>query len=641
MTTANAKEGDILHNPSTGEMIILRGNRWVPYEEEVPKQPPANNLDVSYGESAARGAAQGLTFGFADEISGAVESAFTDKTYEQARDESRAAFNRAQQANPMTYGGAELLSGLAVPGAGALGVGAKLASKVPGASRLATNMVGAGASSGVYGLGASDAETPEGLLTDTGVAAGAGAVLGPTLGYAGQKTVQGAGAVGRLLQDTFTNNDRAANSVVRKALENSGITNPQMARQALNEQGPMGVLADVGENPRALGELVGKSPGPGRESARQVLNTRQEGQQGRLTQAAQDTLSPKWTSYTKYTDDVAAARKEQAGPLYDKAYEVQIQPTPDLVRFSQTGFGREILEETIKRMGNSYKARDSRGLVTPGGGISSRFAHELLRVMRDRVNSTFDAKQGNLGNDYNDWFKALRNDIYEQNQFLKEANGVYAGAKELEEAATAGRAAMRGNTQTSDDIERVMRDMTEGEMDSFRIGLFQGVIDRVESAATRTDATKKLDQSERLVKVMRQAFNDDKAFERFWRTVDREMNMAATRSQVVGGSRTQGLLAEEGGAATAAVDIARYGVMEGVAKFIEEVTRKKLPPEDYDKVSKLLFGNLSDQQLARIFGRSRFNDAVSSPAFSTVLGGSAAATSIPDIQSTGLLSEGR
>src|SRR5688572_29503375 len=54
-------------------------------------------------ESAARGFAQGASFGFADEISGGVESLIGDKTYKQARNESRENFKKAQEANPGSF----------------------------------------------------------------------------------------------------------------------------------------------------------------------------------------------------------------------------------------------------------------------------------------------------------------------------------------------------------------------------------------------------------------------------------------------------------------------------------------------------------------------------------------------------------
>ena len=72
------------------------------FEEQVP--------DVSMFESGVRGVAQGATLGFADELAGALEA--TKETllspeakswldeYKRSRDESRAAYKAAEEANP-------------------------------------------------------------------------------------------------------------------------------------------------------------------------------------------------------------------------------------------------------------------------------------------------------------------------------------------------------------------------------------------------------------------------------------------------------------------------------------------------------------------------------------------------------------
>lgn len=130
-------------------------------------------------ESALRGLKQGISFGFGDEITGAVESAFSKKTYKQARDEARAADKAAKEANPMTFGLGQIFGGVAtslVPvGAAAkvVGAGAKLGT---GIAASAARGAGAGI---VTGAGESEAETAKGLVMDaaagglTGAAAGA------------------------------------------------------------------------------------------------------------------------------------------------------------------------------------------------------------------------------------------------------------------------------------------------------------------------------------------------------------------------------------------------------------------------------------------------------------------------------------
>ncbi len=102
-----------------------------------------NSLQPSKLESALRGAAQGATLGFGDELVGAGESALgslglvPDKTYEQSRDESRLANAKAQSENPITYGVGEIGGGVAsnliLPGSAATMGGRALQAAATGA----------------------------------------------------------------------------------------------------------------------------------------------------------------------------------------------------------------------------------------------------------------------------------------------------------------------------------------------------------------------------------------------------------------------------------------------------------------------------------------------------------------------------
>lgn len=119
----------------------------------APPAPAAGDdplAGVTYGapaetpgivEAGVRGAAQGATLGFADEITAALEAAATGKKYTTARDESRANYRAAEAAHPIAYGAGELAGGVGsavVPVGGALkavGLGAKA---VEGAEALGT-----------------------------------------------------------------------------------------------------------------------------------------------------------------------------------------------------------------------------------------------------------------------------------------------------------------------------------------------------------------------------------------------------------------------------------------------------------------------------------------------------------------------
>lgn len=143
--------------------------------EEVPKE------EVGQLESMLRGASQGLTLGFGDEIVGGLESAFTDKSYTQARDESRLANEAARAANPATYLGSEV--------AGSIG-----ASFVPGMG--ATTIPRLVAMGAVQGLGSSTADLTKGEVLgaakDTALGAGIAGTIGTAAPYVG-KAIKGLG----------------------------------------------------------------------------------------------------------------------------------------------------------------------------------------------------------------------------------------------------------------------------------------------------------------------------------------------------------------------------------------------------------------------------------------------------------------
>lgn len=124
--------------------------------------PPA---DITKLESFLRGGGQGLSLGFGDELTGAVESLFTDKTYEGSRDEARAANSAAREANPWTYTGGDVAGSiLPVLASGGQGAVAR------GAAKLApTTIKGIMALGAAQGAGYSDEEDISGIMRDMGV----------------------------------------------------------------------------------------------------------------------------------------------------------------------------------------------------------------------------------------------------------------------------------------------------------------------------------------------------------------------------------------------------------------------------------------------------------------------------------------
>lgn len=185
-------------------------------------------------ESAARGAIQGASLGFADEISGGLESLFSDKTYEQARNESRANFERARKENPASYTSGEVGGGLATAFVPGLNI-------AKGAS-VGKSLLQAGGLGLATGAGYSDANDVGGLAEDSFKGAVVGGILGGTAHAASpllQKGVESASRGAGKLADRFA---ARALGAERGTIKSLGADKVMAAgRQALDE----GVLSPL------------------------------------------------------------------------------------------------------------------------------------------------------------------------------------------------------------------------------------------------------------------------------------------------------------------------------------------------------------------------------------------------------------
>lgn len=173
---AAAPSGDVL-----GSFLAAPALPQVAKDEEGP----------GLVESGLRGIKQGVSFGFGDEITGALESAFTDKTYKQARDEARAADKAASDAHPVGYGLGQILGGVAT--AAVPGLGAATGLKVLGTG-FAANAARGAAAGLLAGAGDSEAEDVKGIAQDAAKGGLVGGTLGGILGTAAEKYVHGAPA---------------------------------------------------------------------------------------------------------------------------------------------------------------------------------------------------------------------------------------------------------------------------------------------------------------------------------------------------------------------------------------------------------------------------------------------------------------
>jgi hypothetical protein len=208
--------------------------------------PAPDAISTSIPEAFARGAAQELTFGTADEIAAGIESTLTDKTYAKALEESRAEHDLSEEEHPVASllggitGGVGQAVGLsAVTGGtygvakapGLLGKAAQLAKSaiMPSSGKSFAGHVGKMAASGavVGGLNAAGRSEKEGLERVEDVPGGlaSGAAIGGAFGAVGK----GIGKIGESISKKIDSGDapytaKMIRNAFRAGKEGIGLT---------------------------------------------------------------------------------------------------------------------------------------------------------------------------------------------------------------------------------------------------------------------------------------------------------------------------------------------------------------------------------------------------------------------------------
>ncbi len=248
--------------PTDLELALANGGQVVGAEPQTELQralaqggqvvgstPAAQLTEPGRAEALGRGALQGVSLGFSDEIAGAIGSLFSDKSYSQIRDESRQANEAAKQAHGGFYLGGEIGGGIA-------------SSLIPGLNIAKGASVGLAAgkaalAGGLAGLGSSEADLTKGdfgrAAIDTAKAAAAGAVIGGGLQKLGHIVSEApAAAKGRILKEIAEGegmHGSATNTAKKLLVKNEGNV-LEAATQPFTMEGAA--------KPITLADIVGK-----------------------------------------------------------------------------------------------------------------------------------------------------------------------------------------------------------------------------------------------------------------------------------------------------------------------------------------------------------------------------------------------
>jgi hypothetical protein len=325
--------------------------------EIVPEAKPEEQ--ISQTEAGLRGALQGATFGFGEEISGGLETVGSageilkaedsigkmKELYKRYRDIERQRNKLAEEAHPYTYGAGSLVGGIgstALTG-GLLGAGVK----------------GAAAAGALTGLGTSEAET----LGETAKDVAVGGTVGALAGKAGE-------VLGKLVSPSALKEEAALN--VANALKAKGMPSQKekIGRAVLESK-----ALSSGINEEALGKLAAASS----EAEDKLQNT--------VLKTIKDRLS---SSDVKLTEDAG-----------DKVYNIlqkSVAAIEDMSSGVQEEFGSEIAPKVqdyilkLKRAGNDPVRLNE----------IKRAAYKEAEAVYDQINK-LQRSQSPIPKSFEDW----------------------------------------------------------------------------------------------------------------------------------------------------------------------------------------------------------------------------------------------
>jgi len=462
MATASQASVAYLLENQTPEVIQFFVEKFG--EDELNKHLPSG----SYAGGVARSVGQGLTFGFADEMTAAAKAFFNKGDYKDLLDEERRALHRFREENPEAYAyeigagflipGVGLVKGLATAGKVALTTGkAAQAAKagvatgkavVPKKPITAARAAGVGAGyGGLYGVGAA-----EGDLLERGIGGAIGATAGAILAPAVGGVVKGVGSgIERIRKGRLLAEDKLAKPAAKRIfsrarkdigadeagpLAATGRAPTEAYRKTLEEMGPEAMLADV-VGPRGSRFVAGITHGSGEAGARadEVLLSRASAEYDRVTSEAARLLRAR-SDADRMADVLDRWAQRSSKPLYKAAEEGEgsvlnlnnfehffIDNAPDLqkaYRRAQIIARRE--KEPIPNWKIFAAIKDNGDFVSPDVGI------KLMQRIKIGLDGMVESGRKNIDTAVLNSLKKLRNEFATT---IGEINPTYAAANKI------------------------------------------------------------------------------------------------------------------------------------------------------------------------------------------------------------------
>lgn len=523
----NMPEGGSLQEPAGGVSV---------------NRPAADELAIRLG-AMSEGAANGVTFGFLDNLAGGARAVLNPSNMRQSYIDGRDASRASLAQNQEQYPGESMFGNIA----GGAASSALLAPATAGKTALGTvgRMIGVGATEGtLFGGGNSNADTWGQLGADalkgTGVGAGIGLAapaLGALLRY-GPRFARGA-------VDTATGaaSPARANRAVQRMVDRSGMTPAQIATrtsEAAAQGQPMYMTADaMGITGQRGLAGVARQPGAARAEIAAYLNKRQANQGDRMGSFVADALDAPDTAMARRAA-MTKDRRADAATNYDDASAgagpVNLNGALDVI--DRTLRRDPILGDTALSQG-PLGARMSalRDRMQKGGEQLIEF--DTVKNLRTDIRHQMDANP-RQADDLRKVYDQLDAALEEASDGYRLANDTYARQSRNIDAIDEG-TAMASNRRRAADTNAQFAAMTPEQRAANNVGYSDPLLARIEAVKPGANRADPL-LSDKVQAELGTRANDPA---RLMAQVRRESEMFETRRQAIGGSQTADNIADQ------------------------------------------------------------------------------------------------
>lgn len=569
-------------------------------EQSIGKKP-FNAKSTSTGEAVARKYIDTATFGAGNKLGAATTAGLLKLTgkapnqsysdlYNEINQEERQRLSQAEKEHPFATtltgigtGVATILPAIEKAGAqlGLQGAKSTLGKIAQLTGRGAITGAGYGAARGL-GTSESLSEIPSNVAHEGLIGGGIGAATGGLLGTAApliSKT--GKGTVNLVRKITGKENpvEQAENIFGSQFAPEEAAQN--IARlEKYGKEGRNLTIADVGgDKARGLGRVIGKTAG-GKNLINNFLNNRSATSNTRIANAINKAISDK--SYLQSFDDLAKARKELGGPLFQKGREeganipiltkdnANILSGKDkaIAHTFNEAISDDLIKDAIRTGQKEYNIK------SPINSVET--LHGARQVLDDKIGKAIRDKEGNRARVLLEAKNKLNKVIYEVAPSMKEADKIYAGRSALINAQELGLDFTR--YRSSEALRKDWNKLTDGEKDAFKIGVADNLLQIVNKTGFNNSSASKIFGNPLIRNKLKIIFDSPEKYRDFAKTMIDEIKKAQTKQRILGNSITDINLADEeifNKAAQGALKLAKNKDLPTILSSIADFITKK------------------------------------------------------------------